>query len=363
MMIANERTASARRPTARTPWRPALRSLVAVMALALAASGVATVVTPAIADPVADFYRGKTMTVLIAVSAGGEYDLHGRLIARYIGRYVPGTPQVIAQNMLGAAGLTMGNYVANIAPRDGTTTAIMMNGFAGLQALNFPNVQYDVTKFNWIGSISPIVETLAVWRKTGVSTIEEARRKELVIGAVGRGSITQTFPRVMNELLGTRFKIVGGYPGGNDINIAMERGEVDGRNNTWSSWKVTRASWLAKNELAVLTFGGPRPADLPDVPSMEELAANDDDRKLVQLVFAGTKLGRPYAATPGVPADRVEALRVAFMAAMKDPDFLKEAAAGNIDVDPVTGAALLQVVSDVIATPPHIKARAKPLME
>ena len=341
--------------------RPANR-LARVSAAAALLIGAATA-GGARADAIADFYRGKTVTVLIAVSAGGEYDLHGRTIARYMGRYIPGNPTVVAQNMTGAAGLTMANYFANIAPRDGTTTGIMMNGLAGMQALAFPNVQYDVTKFNWIGSLSPIVETLAVWRKTGVTSIEDARKKQLVIGAVGRGSITQTFPRVMNELLGTKFKIVGGYPGGNDINIAMERGEVDGRNNTWSSWKVTRPSWVANNELAILTFGGPRPVDLPAVPAMDELAQTDDDRKLVGLVFAGTRLGRPYATTPNVPPDRVEALRVAFAAAMKDPDLLKEAAVSNIDIDPVPAATLTKVVADVIAAPPHVKERARPLMD
>ena len=332
----------------------------AATALPLVALGGAGAVR---AEPVADFYRGKTVTVLIAVSAGGEYDLHGRTIARFIGRYIPGNPTVVAQNMTGAAGLTMANYFANIAPRDGTTTGIMMNGLAGMQALAFPNVQYDVTKFNWIGSISPIVETLAVWRRKGVTSIAEAKSKELIIGAVGRGSITQTYPRVMNELFGTKFKIVGGYPGGNDINIAMERGEVDGRNNTWSSWKVTRPQWLRNNGLAILSFGGPPPTDLPGVPSMDELAQSDDDRKLVGLVFAGTRLGRPYATTPNAPPERVEALRAAFIAAMKDPDLAREAAAANIDIDPVPASALAKVVADVIATPPHVKERARPLME
>ena len=333
-----------------------------IRALLLSAA-LSLVPTFARADAIADFYKGRTVTVLIAVSAGGEYDLHGRMIARYMGRYIPGSPTVVAQNMIGAAGLTMANYFANIAPRDGTTTGIMMNGLAGMQALSFPNVQYDVGKFNWIGALSPIVETLAVWRRSGVTSVADARKKELVIGVVGRGSITLTFPRVMNELLGTRFKIVGGYPGGNDINIAMERGEVDGRNNTWSSWKVTRPAWVKNNDLAILTFGGPRPADLSGVPSMDELVATDDDRKLVALVFAGTRLGRPYATTPGVPAERVAALRVAFIAAMKDPDLLREAASANVDIDPIAGDSLAQVVADVIATPPHVKERARPLMD
>ena len=315
------------------------------------------------ADPVADFYKGRTVTMMIGVSAGGEYDLHARLIARHLGRHIPGTPNVVPQNMTGAAGVTMTNNLYNVAPKDGTAIGMIQNGMAISQALGTPNLQFDTGRFQWIGSICPTVETLALWHTAGVKTIEEARQKEIAIGATGRGTITTTFPRLLNEFAGTKFKIISGYPGGNDINLAMQRGEVAGRNNTWSSWKVTKRDWLANKEINILAFAGPQPKDLPGVPNLEDLAKNDDDRRIIALLLSGTKLGRPVAAMPGVPADRVAALRKAFMAAMDDPEFRKEAGTANIEVDPVSGEAMQKIVADVLATPKPLAERARPLNE
>ena len=205
--------------------RGTLAALVA--ALILAAS------PPARADAVADFYRGKTVNVLIGVASGGEYDLHARLVARYIGKYIPGNPTVVAQNMTGAGGLRMANYLYEVAPKDGTAIGMLANTFPAMQAVGVGGIQFDAAKFNWIGSISPTVETMAVWRTAGVTTIEDARAREVVAGATGRGAITYMLPAMLNEIIGTKFKIVTGYPGGNDVNLAMERGEVGARNNTW----------------------------------------------------------------------------------------------------------------------------------
>jgi ABC-type phosphate/phosphonate transport system substrate-binding protein len=204
---------------------------------------------------------------------------------------------------------------------------------------------------------------MAVWKTTGVRTIEEARAKEVVAGATGRGAITYMLPAMLNEILGTKFKIVTGYPGGNDVNLAMERGEVGARNNTWSSWKVTKPDWLRNKDIAILVQAGPKAKDLPDVPSVEDLVKTDDERHLVNLIVSGTRLGRPLATTPGVPAERVQALRAAFDAVMKDPAFLKEAEAANIEVDPVRGEDMQRVVEQVLATPKHVKDRARPIFE
>jgi tripartite-type tricarboxylate transporter receptor subunit TctC len=315
------------------------------------------------AQSVADFYRGKTVTVLIGVSPGGEYDLQARLVARFIGKHIPGNPTVIAQNMLGAGGLTEANYVYNIAPKDGTYIGMIQNALPIMQAVGLPGPQFDSAKFNWIGSIAATVETLALWHTSGVTTIEEARQKEVVIGAVGRGGITDTFPRMMNEFAGTKFKIVVGYPGGNDVNLAMERGEVAGRNNTWSSWKVTKPKWLADKTISILAYEGPKPADLKNVPSVQDLAHSLDDKLAIKLIAAGTLYGRPLALPPGVPADRVEAIRQAFIATMKDPEFIREAEAGNIEIDPVSGPRMQEVSAELIATPAAVKARARPLIE
>ena len=328
------------------------------LALALAAS-----LSPAAADPVADFFRGKTVTVLIGVSAGGEYDLQARLIARFMGRHIPGNPTVVPQNMTGAGGLTEANWLYNVGPKDGTYIGMIQNALPVLQAVGLPGPQFDSAKFQWIGSIAATVETLAVWTSSGVTSIEQARQKEVVIGAVGKGGITDTFPRMINEFAGTKFKIVVGYPGGNDVNLAMERGEVVGRNNTWSSWKVTKKNWLDEKKISILAYEGPKPADLGDVPSVQDLAKSEEDKAAIRLIVAGTLFGRPLTAPPGVPADRIAALRAAFLATMKDPDFVKEAEAGNFEVDPVDGLRMQKIAEELIALPASVKARARPLIE
>jgi tripartite-type tricarboxylate transporter receptor subunit TctC len=315
------------------------------------------------ADPVADFYRGKTVTVLIGVAVGGEYDLHARLVGRYLGKYIPGNPTIVPQNMTGAGGLRMANYLYEVAPKDGTSIGMIANTFPAMQAVGIGGIQFDSAKLNWIGSISPTVETMAVWKTAGVKSIDEVRTKEVVAGATGRGAITYMLPAVMNEVLGTRFKIVTGYPGGNDVNLAMERGEVGARNNTWSSWKVTKPDWVRNKDILILVQAGPKAKDLPDVPALEDLVKSEDERQLVNLIVSGTRLGRPLATGPGVPAERVKALRDAFDAVMKDPDFLKEAEAAKIEVDPVRGEDMQKVVEAVLATPKPVKDRAKPIFE
>jgi tripartite-type tricarboxylate transporter receptor subunit TctC len=316
------------------------------------------------ADPLEDFYKGKTVQMLIGVSAGGEYDLHARLVARFIGRYIPGQPTVISQNMVGAGGIIMANYLYGVAPKDGTYMGVIQNGHPTIQATGAMKIGFDVGRFNWIGSISPTVETMALWKGAGVRTIEEARAKgEIIVGSVGVSNITYTFPQMLNAFAGTKFSIISGYRGGSDINLAMERGEVMGRNNTWSSWTSTKPDWLKNKDIHILTYAGPRPKALEGVPSLDELASNDEDRVVIRLITAGSRMGRPIATTPDVPAERVKALRAAFQAAMKDEDFLKDAKAARIEVDPVSGEDLHKVVEEVLATPPHLRARGKAFLQ
>jgi tripartite-type tricarboxylate transporter receptor subunit TctC len=332
-----------------------LTSLVSLAALLAASS--------AQADSVADFYRGKNVNVLIGVAVGGEYDMHARIVSRYIGKYIPGNPAVVPQNMTGAGGLKMANYLYEVATRDGTNIGMIANTFPAMQAAGVKGVMFDANQFNWIGSICPTVETMTMWKTTGVKSIEDARNKEVIVGATGRGAITYMFPAMLNEFAGTKFKIVTGYPGGNDVNLAMERGEVGARNNTWSSWKVTKPNWLANKDITVIVQAGPKAPDLPNVPSIEDVIPDPDNRKIVELLVSGTLLGRPLATTPGVPAERVKALRDAFDSVMKDPEFLKEVAAANIEVDPVRGEKMQEVVKRVLATPKHLAEKARDLIE
>ena len=327
------------------------------------AMGLAAAASPAVADPVADFFRGRTVTVLIGVSAGGEYDLQARLITRHIGKHIPGNPTVVAQNMVGAGGLTEANGLYNIGPKDGTYIGMIQNGLPIIQAVGLQGPQFHITKFQWLGCIAQTVETLALWHTSGVKTVQEAREKEVIIGAVGRGGITDTFPRMINEFVGTKFKMVVGYPGGNDVNLAMERGEVAGRNNTWSSWKVTKKPWLDEKKISILAYEGPRPPEFTNIPSVQELVTSEEDKATIRLITAGTLFGRPLTAPPGIPADRLAALRAAFMATMKDPDFLKEAAAGNFEVDPINGEQMQKIAADLMAMPEAVKKRARPFVE
>ncbi len=313
--------------------------------------------------PVADFYKGKTVTMHIGFTAGGEYDLHGRLVARFIGRHIPGNPTVIASQMTGAGTITLANYLYTVAAKDGVHLGVLSNGLPSAQGTGTIGINFDARKFFWIGAIAPTVETMAVWHTTGVKTLEDAQKKEVVAGATSKGSVTYTMPVLMNEMLGTKFKMVTGYRGGSDVNLAMERDEVGARNNSWSSWKATKPAWLSEKKLHVIAYEGPQTADLPGVPRLSDVARNDDDRQVMKVIFSGAFLGRPIMTTPGVPADRVQTLRDAFDATMKDADFLAAAAQANFELAPVRGVELQKVVEDVLATPASLLARAKVLME
>jgi len=317
---------------------------------------------PAHAQPVADFYRGKTVNVLIGVGVGGEYDLQARLVTRHIGKHIPGKPTVVPQNMTGAGGITMANFLFTQATRDGTNIGMLGNNFPATQAVGAEGVQFDAVKFLWLGSIAPVVETMAVWHTAGVKTVADLQQKEIVAGASGKGAITYIYPSMMNEFLGTRFKIVTGYPGGNQINLAMERGEVQARNNTWSSWKATKPTWLRDKEIFIIVQAGPRAGDL-DAPSVEDFARTADDRKLIELVTSGTHLGRPMATTPDVPADRLAALRAAYRATMADPEFRAETEKAGFEVAPVYGEEMQKIVERIMSTPKELASRAKHLVE
>jgi tripartite-type tricarboxylate transporter receptor subunit TctC len=315
------------------------------------------------ADAIADFYRGKTVQLLVGVNPGGEYDVHARLLARHLGRHIPGNPIIIVQNMPGAGGLAMANYLYNMAPKDGSALGVVSNGLLAQQAVGLSNVRYDAGKLQWIGSISPMVQIFGVWRTSGVTSLAETRSKEIVVGTTGRGNASYSFPMVLKELYGAQLKLVTGYRGGNDVNIAMERGEVGGRVTTWSSWKVTHPSWFANELVRVLAYAGPRPKDLTDLPALEDVVPTPEDREVVRLLMSGAQLGRPLAAPPGVPMERISALRSAFHHTMTGPDFRKEAAASNIEIDPVSGDEMQRVVSGALATPAALRERAFRLLE
>jgi tripartite-type tricarboxylate transporter receptor subunit TctC len=310
---------------------------------------------------VADFYRGKTINVLIGVNVGGGYDFEARLLARFMKAHIPGNPTLVPQNMIGAGGIKMANYLYAIAPQDGTAIGMFPNTLIAVQAVGTEGAQFDANKFSWIGSMSTSPLTFTTWHTTGVRTIADAQNKELAVAASNRGAITYTFPRMLNEFLGTKLKIVSGYQGNSTMTIAMERGEVDGVTNSWDSWKSLNPAWIAEKKINLLVQSEPKAKDL-DVPSVQELARNEDDRKVIQLIIAGDALGKPMATAPNVPPERVQALRDAFDATLKDPEFIKAATAARIEINPISGVALQDTVGKVLATPKHLAERAKAII-
>jgi tripartite-type tricarboxylate transporter receptor subunit TctC len=329
--------------------------------MVLAAAALASLAVPAAADDVADFYRGKRISLVIGYGPGGGYDLYARMLGRFISAHIPGNPTIVPQNMPGAGSRSAANWLYTIAPKDGTVIACLGQATPTDQALDQPGVRFDARAFNWIGNLSVANNILFVSAASGVATIADAKKKSLAIGATGASSPSVLYPQVSNNLLGTKFKIIGGYPGGGDINIAIERHEVDGRgSDSWASMKSTHPDWLRDHAINVLFQIGPRgESDLPDVPLWTELADNDDQRQVLQILSGDVSVGRPILTAPGVPADRVKALRQAFDDTMRDPQFIAVSKQSNIDINPMGGAELQDIVGQIVSPSAKILAMVK----
>jgi tripartite-type tricarboxylate transporter receptor subunit TctC len=335
-----------------------MRRLAVVALFFLAAS-------PGFAQTPAEFYRGKTVELYIAYSAGGGYDLYARMVARHLGRHIPGNPQVVPKNMEGAGGLRLANWLYQAAPRDGTVIGATSRNIAFEPLIGNKGAQYDSNQFTWLGSANDEVSTCVSWATSGVATIDDAMKKELVIGAIGTADDTYQYPRLLNNTVGTKFKIVPGYPGNNDISIALERGEVSGRCGwSWSSVKSTRMSWVQEKKINILVqVSLSKHPDLPNVPLIMDLAKSDEQRQMFRLIFARQVMGRPFQSTPGVPADRLHALQTAFMDTMRDPAFLAEAEKAKFEITPVSGPDIATLVTEILKMPPELAQRAGSLLK
>lgn len=324
----------------------------------LAAALVALGIWPAAAQSPDTFYKGRKMDMIIGYSSGGTYDLYARLVARFLGEYIPGNPVIVPRNMPGGGSRTATAWVYAAAPKDGTVLATADQSLAIAQALGDPQIRFDVNKLIYIGNPNRENNTTVAWHTSGIRTIEDAMKQEVTVGATG-GSTSSQYPKAMNALLGTKFKIILGYPGGNDINIALERGEVAVRgSNSWQSWKSTRADWLRDKKINILVqIGLAKATDLPDVPLLMDLAKNDDDRAVLRLLSAPTAIGRPIFTAPDTMPERVKVLRAAFDAMVADPKFLEEAKREKFEIDPVGGADLQKIVAEIVAAPPQIAHR------
>jgi tripartite-type tricarboxylate transporter receptor subunit TctC len=320
----------------------------------------------ALADPVADFYKGKQLRIIIRTGVGGSYDLYARLLAVHIGRHIPGNPTVIPVNMAGGGGIKAANYVATVAPKDGTILTIVSQGLAVDQALGLTSgLQADLRDFHWVGNMSSANQVTVTWHTSPTQTLEDAKRRETVIGTTGAGSISTQLPAVYNNILGTKLKLVLGYPDGADINLAMERGEVEGRaTNPWSSYKASNPRYVAEKLITpFIQVGMEKDPDLPNVPLMRDFAKNAEEQEILDFMSRSVSIGRPIATTPGVPAERVAALRKAFDDTLKDPEFLADAEKQRLEIQAMTGEQLAQLIKSVIETPAAIRDKVKRAIE
>jgi tripartite-type tricarboxylate transporter receptor subunit TctC len=330
---------------------------------AVAAVLVAVVAPAAVAlgDSIEDFYKSRAMDLYIGYSTGGAYDLYARSIGRFLGRHIAGNPTLVPKNMEGAGSLRLANYLYRVAPHDGSTLGTIGRGIPFDPLLIGQGDAFDAQKFSWIGSANNEVSVCVAMKDSGITKFEDLFTKELTVGGTGTSADTDQFPRVLNATLGTHFKVVEGYPGGNDVVLAMERGEVKGRCGwSWSSVKTTRKEWLEDKRMIVLVqLSLTKHPEMPDVPLITDFAKTDEQRAILKLIFARNIMGRPYLAPPGLPPDRLATLRQAFTDTMKDKDFLAEADKAQLEINPVSGEDVEKLVKEVYATPAGVIAKAK----
>jgi tripartite-type tricarboxylate transporter receptor subunit TctC len=311
-----------------------------------------------------DFYRGKTVTLVISSSAGGGYDVMGRTIARYLPKHIPGNPRVIVTNMPGAGGIGATNYLYRSAPKDGTFIGSVQNNLPFEPLLGTREAVYDPTKFNWLGSPSIEVGLVVVWKTAPVNTIQDLQRREITVGSSGANSTPSFYARLINETLKTKMKIVVGYPGQNEAYLAMERGEVDGFPSLfYNTLNATRPNWRTeRNVKVILQYGLEKEPALPNVPSALDLVTNPEDKQLLQAGLAQVTMGRPYLMPPGVPQDRVAIMRKALEDTFKDTAFLADSNRLALGVDsPRTGPQIQQMLDEAYRMPPNIIARLRTL--
>jgi tripartite-type tricarboxylate transporter receptor subunit TctC len=320
------------------------------------AIGATAVSLPAMADDVADFYKGKQLTMLIGTSTGGDVDARARMVARYIGKHIPGQPNMLARNMPGAVGVVAANWLYNVAPKDGTVIHAVMQGMPAFQAMDGQGVEFDTAKLQWIGNTVEGTNVVTMWHAANINSIADARTRQVVMGAPGTANNCVFYPLLLNALAGTNFKVITGYPGGNDVNLAMERGEVEGRGcGTWTGWLSTKPDWVDSKKIIVLAQGALRRSpDLPAVPTLMDLVESDFDKAVMRFMSSDGAYSRAYATNPGLPSARLTALRRAFDATMQDPDR---------ELSPSTGEEVQKVVEALIATPKDVVIYAKKILD
>jgi tripartite-type tricarboxylate transporter receptor subunit TctC len=324
----------------------ALASLLFAVSLASNAS----------ADPIADFYRGRTISWILSAGAGGGYATYAQAFAPYFSAHIPGKPNIVIQNMPGGGGIRAMLYLASVAPKDGTTLGLVHSSVPFAPLYGIKAASFDSRDMNWIGSINASTGICVSWHTSGIATWRDLLEKPFVVGGTGAGSQMETMPNMLNDLFGTKIKVISGYKGGNDIYLAMERGEVQGRcGGLISSIAATRPDWFPQKKVNVpIQIAAERNPEFPDTPAVMEFAKDDRTRKILQLILAPLQMDRPILVPGGVPAERVDALRQAFHTAMNDPAFIAEAKRENLETQEVSGTLVAQILNDAFAMPPDV---------
>jgi tripartite-type tricarboxylate transporter receptor subunit TctC len=343
------------RRSCRTPFAAAL--FVSANTFAITALALATLV-PASAQPAEEFYKGKTITISVGFSPGGSYDFYPRLFARHMGKYIPGHPTVVVQNMPGAGSLRAANHLFNIAPKDGTALGVVTQTVMLEAPLGTPGVQYKATEFTYVGRMTGVLETMISWHEAKAQTIQDVRKYETIAGGTGPTSPTEGYPRLLNAFAGTKFRVVSGFGGTTEIMLAMERREVDALENSWASIVRTKKAWLDEKKINVLIQAVlERSKELPDTPTLVEMGNTAEDKAALAFYTSSAAVSRSLLGTPGIPADRLKLLREAFMATTRDKEFLAEIKKTQSEFDPAPGQYLEDLAKKIAATPQEIVQR------
>ncbi len=336
----------------------ATRAILLLLLVAFTATAVGG--RPARSDEVEDFYRGRVVNVIIAFSAGGGYDLYARLLARHMGKHIPGNPTIIPQNMPGAGTLKAAQYLFSVAPKDGTYIGTFSRSLPLSPLFELPGANFDPRKFVWLGSITHDTILCLSWNESKIKTFKDTLTAEYRAGGEGKSSDPDLYATLLRTVLGSKVKLVTGYPGSADIVLAMERGELDGLCGiSYSTLKSRHASWLADKKLNILVQGGvDKDPELPDTPMLLDLAKNEEQRKILELYLVPQTIARPFVAPPGIPEARAKALQKAFVETMQDKEFLAEAEKLRLDVNPVSGNRIVEILNKIYETPKDTVVKA-----
>jgi tripartite-type tricarboxylate transporter receptor subunit TctC len=333
------------------------------LAGALAAALLACVPHEGFAQGADPFFKNKVINLNIGFAPGGTYDYFGRVVGRFIGRHIPGNPTIVVQTMQGAGSLQAANFLYAQAPKDGTAWGVVTQTLALEEALRSPGAHYRAADFTWIGRMTSILEVHFAWKTSKAKTIADARLYEIPVAGTGVGSPSEGYPKLLNALAGTRFKIISGYPGSTQGMLAAERGEVDGGLTSWNTLKRTKPDWIKNRDINVLVqYATERHPDLSYVPTLVEAAATPEGRQILAFYVSGAEVGRSLLATPGIPAERVRTLRAAFDAMLKDPEFRAEIEKSGQEFQPASGDVVQKLIADAASAPRDIVERTESIL-